>query len=148
MGGVYKSHHLLTLLETTYLLNIGILATVTAVSNLLGVNHATVVYLSIVIAIIIFASAYIYQGLIVCMIKYRHNVWCSKLLRLLDRENVTIPDFEHNLSIPPNSARREQPKLCVTTTMIEGIPEEEEEGKIDMGEQQAETVLYSCVDMI
>ena len=144
VGGVYKNH-LLTVLETTYLLNIGILAAATAVSNLLGVNHATVVYLSIVIAIITFASAYIYQGLIACMIKYKHNAWCSKLLRLLNRENATIPDLEHNLSIPPNSASREQPKPCVTTTTIEGLPEEEEEEEeeeeIDMAEQQAETAL-------
>ena len=136
VGGVYKSC-LLTVLEIVYLLNIGILAAATAVSNLLGLNHATVVYLSIVIAVITFASAYIYQGLIACAIKYRHTAWCSKLLRLLDHESATIPDLDHDL--PPNSGSREQPKPCVTTTTIEGIPEEEEE--IDMVEQQAEIAL-------
>ena len=61
------------------------------------------------------------------------------------RESATIPDLEHNVSIPPNSGSREQPKPCVIITTVEGIPEEEEEEEIDMAGQQAETALYYCV---
>ena len=137
VGGVYKSR-LLTVLETSYLLNIGILGAATAVSDLFGVHQAIVVYLSIVIAIITFASVYIYQGLIVCAIKYRHNSWCSKLLKLIGRGSANIPNSEHDLRGPPNSGSREQPKPCITTTTIKGIPEEEEN---DVTEQQAEVAL-------
>jgi hypothetical protein len=133
VGGVYKIH-LLTVLEISYLLNIGVLSAATAASNLLGVNHATVVYLSIIIAVITFASAYIkfYQELIARVIKHRYMTWCSKIL---DRESSNISDLDHDSHDLPNSG---QPKLCVTTTTIEGVPEEEEN---DTAEQQAEVSL-------
>ena len=131
------------MLETSYLLNIGILSAATSVSDLLGASHATVVYLSIVVAVITFTSAYIYQGVIAYATKHRHNAWCSKLLKLIDHEGANIPELEHNLRDPPNSGSREQPKPCVTTTTIEGLPEEEEDAEVenDAAEQQAEVAL-------
>ena len=136
VGGVYKSR-LLTVLETSYLLNIGVLSASTALSSLLGVNHAAVVYLSIVFAVITFASAYtkFYQGLI-ARATNRYKAWCSKPLDR-DRENSTVLDLEQDLRDLSNSG---QPKLPVTTTTIEGVPEEEENDD-DMAEQQAEASL-------
>ena len=137
VGGVYKSRLLtITVLETSYLLNIGVLSASTALSSLLGVNHAAVVYLSIVFAVITFASAYtkFYQGLI-ARATNGYKAWCSKPLDR-DRENSTVVDLEHNLRDLSNSG---QPKLPVTTTIIEGVPKEEDDD--DTAEQQAEASL-------